>query len=78
LAENQPALAGKRADHLQGRGLGGAVKRAPQCLAVDRQDALTGRTEPLDKAPEAFGKGARIQQSEDARERVMCISLNLI
>src|SRR3954451_21605221 len=78
LAQHQTALAGKSADHMQGRGVGGTIERAAQRLApglrlgrLNRQYPLTGGTETLDKAPETRRKGDRVQQPEQARERVM-------
>ena len=71
LTDHHPCVGGKRGHHMQGRPLGRPVERAPQRLAVERDDARAGLAEGIEEAREAAGEGRRIEQPEQPRERVV-------
>ena len=71
LAEDQPLLAAPGADHVQRRAGRGAVERAPQGLAIDRDHPLMSLGETPHEGLETLAELLRVQEPKDAAERVV-------
>jgi hypothetical protein len=71
LAKHETLLASPSTDHVQGRGVGGGVKRAPERLAVDCHHALAALGKALHELGKAGPELLGVEQAEHPAEGVV-------